>query len=83
VSIVAQQIRPADATTSDEVVRQLNTQFHYLATDARQLVRKYAQTVNIWYTEFVNQEPQHRTIDDVAADIHPLETYQRELSSYN
>ncbi|TGD18581.1 hypothetical protein [Levilactobacillus suantsaiihabitans] len=64
-------------------MRQLITQFHYLATDARHLVRKHAQTVNVWYTEFVNQEPQHRTIDDVAADIHLLETYQRELPSPN
>lgn len=68
-------LKDADQRTLNVVERLLVIKLNCSSAEAKQLSSKYVKTINSWYTDFVNQESQHQTIDDVVSDIIMFEGY--------
>ena len=68
-------LKDADRRTLNEIEKLLVIKLNCSLAEAKQLSSKYAKTINSWYTDFVNQESQHQTIDDVVSDIAMFEGY--------
>lgn len=64
------QTQQADDKSLEYIKNGLIGRYAYSADEASRLVKKYNYSINVWYTDFVNQVPQHRGIDDVVIDIH-------------